>query len=124
MSEKIDWSDVGNLEFCKDSGWEGSGKIVGAFPSEDGILVVVRRPAGLHVHFVVNAEGRIYDGTRVVRNKPKRVTLEEVWVVYTPEGVRVTSTGYSDTAADYAKRGYIIRHIPAEEREIECGTQS
>lgn len=120
----VDWNDIGNLEFCKGSGWEDSGKIVGAFLREDGMLVVVRRPSGVHVHFVTDLEGRIYDGTRAVRNKPRQVKLQECWVVYTPEGVRVTSTGYSDTAADYAKRGYIVRHIPAEEREIECGTQS
>lgn len=115
----VDWNDIGNLEFCTGSGWENSGNtIVGAFQRDDGMLVVVRQPSGVHVHFVTTADGRIHDGTRVIRNKPKRVTLQEVWVVYTPEGVRATSTCYSDTAADYAKRGYIVRHIPAEEREV------
>src|SRR5690606_21110323 len=100
------------------SGWEGLGNtIVGAFQRDDGMLVVVRRPSGLHVHLVVNAEGRIYDGTRVIRSTPKRVTLEEVWVIYKTDGVWYSSTSCSDTAAEYAKDGFIIRHIPAEERE-------
>lgn len=118
MSE-IDWSDVGNLEFCKGSGWEGPGNtIVGAFQRDDGMLVVVRQPSGLHVHFVVNAEGRIYDGTRVIRNTPKRVTLEECWLVYTPDG-QYRITVFSEEAAGWAAGNCdIVRHIPAETIEV------
>lgn len=115
MSE-IDWSDVGNLEFCEGSGWEDSGTIVGAFQRDDGMLVVVRQPSGLHVHFVVNAEGRIYDGRKIIRNK--RVTLEECWLVYTPDG-QFRRTVFSEEAAEFdAGKGFIVRHIHAEEREF------
>lgn len=119
MSEKIDWSNVSQLEFCKGSGWEGPGNtIVGAFQRDDGMLVVVRLPSGLHVHFVTTDEGRIYDGTRVIRNKPKRVTLMECWLVYESDGQHYSTVFSEETAEWNAGKGFIIRHIPAEEREV------
>lgn len=121
----VDWSDVGNLEFCTGSGWEDRGNtIVGAFLREDGILVVVRRPSGLHVHFVVNDDGRIHDGRKIIRNKPKKITLQECWVIYESDGQHYRTVFSEETAEWLAGNGYIVRHIPVEEREIECGTQS
>lgn len=118
---KIDWSDLEQVEPVPGRRLEGW-KIVGHY-RRDSVnyphLVIAEDANGLCEAVNLTDDGREwYHDPPLIRNKPTRVKLQEVWVVYTPEGVRVTSTGYSDTAADYAKRGYIVRHIPAETVEV------
>lgn len=121
MSEKIDWSNVENLEFTPDSGLEDH-TIVAVYKSDSASyprLVVIKDKQGRCRGRTFTEDGSMYWGCDpLIRNKPKRVKLEEFWVIYTPEGVRLTFTRRSDAAADCAKRGYIVRHIPAEEREV------
>lgn len=127
MYPKIDYSDLENIEPVPGRRLEGW-KIVGHYRRDSADyshLVIAEDANGLCEAVNLTDDGREWSNDLpLIRNKPKRVRLEECWVVYTPDG-QYRITVFSEEAAEWAAGNCgIIRHIPAEEREIECGTQS
>jgi len=118
---KIDWSDLENIEPVPGGDWDGW-KVIGRYRSNSDNcpnLLVFENSDGRFAAATFTDDGRIWiNSPPAIRNKPKRVTLEEVWVIYKADGAWYSSTSSADTASEYRKHGYIVRHIPAEEREV------
>jgi len=121
MYPKIDYSDLENIEPVPGRGLEGW-KIVGHY-RRDSVnyphLVIAEAPNGLCDAVTLTDDGREWSNDPpLIRNKRKRVTLQECWVIYAPDG-RYGTTVFSEEKAGWnADKGYIVRHIPAEEREV------
>src|SRR5690606_18405477 len=105
---KIDWSDLENIEPVPGRGLEGW-KIVGHYrrnSDSHSHLVIVEDANGLCDAVTLTDDGREWtNDPPIIRNKPKRVTLEEVWVIYKADGVWYSSTSSADTASEYRKHG-------------------
>ena len=118
---KIDWSDLENVEPVPGGEWDGR-KIIAHYQRDSDDfphLVVVQDADGACEAETITNEGRIwYDSPPVIRNKPKRVTLQECWVVYDSDG-QYRITVFSEEAAEWnAGKGRIVKHIPAETIEV------
>lgn len=113
MSEKPNWEEVANLEFDPNHEYAGD-EIVFVGDGVHGLKIVVAKDkAGQHYPLHCTDSGWC-DGEPTIRNKPKRVKLQECWVVYTPDG-QYRITVFSEEAAEWAAGNCgIVRHIPAE----------
>ena len=119
---KIDWSDLEQVEPVPGGEWGGR-KVIAHYQTgndEYPHLVVVQAADGACEAETITNDGRIWtDSPPVIRNKPNRVTLQECWVLYSPADGRYCRTVFSEKAAEFnADKGFIVRHIPAEEREV------
>lgn len=118
---KIDWSDLENIEPVPGGEWDGR-KIIAHYQSGSDAfphLVVVQDADGACEAETLTDDGREWtNDPPLIRNKPKRVTLEELWLVYESNGRYFMAVSSEEAAALNAKKGRIVRHIPAEEREV------
>lgn len=121
MYPKIDYSDLENIETVPGRRLEGW-KIVGHYRRDRSIyshLVIAQDANGFCEAVGLTDDGREWSNDPpLIRNKPKRVTLQECWLVYAPDG-QYGTTVFSEEKAEWnADKGCIIRHIPAENVEV------
>jgi len=118
---KIDWSDLENIEPVPGGDWDGW-KIIGSYRSNSDNcpnLLVFENSDGRCAAATFTDDGRIWiNSPPAIRNKPKRVTLQECWLVYESDGRYFMAVSSEEAAALNAKKGRIVRHIPAEVREV------
>src|SRR5690606_25960380 len=99
-------------------GW----KVIGRYRSNSDNcpnLLVFENSDGRCAAATFTDDGRIWiNSPPAIRNKPKKITLQECWVIYDSDG-QYCITVCSEEAAEWnAGKGFIVRHIPAEVREV------
>lgn len=117
---KIDYSDLENIEPVPGGDLDRE-KIVGHYPSylpRYPHLLVLKNFNGECRAESFTDDGRRYeDQPPVIRNKPKKITLQECWVIYSRSG-RMRGLAGEAEVDRYRCASYIVRHIPAETIEV------